>query len=500
MKIMNIKGRATNNMKILKNSVSSLLSYGFLLVFSIISSKYVLVSYGSETNGLLSSVNQLFSYIALLEAGIGTSTISALYKPLSDGNAEGICDVLSSSRHYYRSAAKWYLLCVIIVSFIWPLVIESSISYISICSLILLQGVSCVITFWFTSTAVNYLLANGRNYINNRVHVAGTLLTYVLKILICVMRMNIVFISVSLIAVNAIKCLAYYLYLKKSCPEYFVRRMPNKSLLKQRSSFLLHEISGVIFSSTDTIIISIFCGLAEASVYAVYALVMGALRSIIGQVFNGTSYILGNGYADPDVCYEDIHDRYNAIYLCAVFATFTIAYWLILPFLSLYTAGITDADYLDNKLPLLFTMIELLSACRVVDNQLIKLSFHAKQTVVRSMIEAAINVIVSITAVQFIGIYGVLLGTIAALLYRTNDFIIYANTKILMRTPKREYALVLANFFVFIISAILRGCIRVEAHSYIQLVGIAIPISAIIALVYVAPNWMMNRFIISKIQ
>ena len=118
----------------------------------------------------------------------------------------------------------------------------------------------------------------------------------------------------------------------------------------------------------------------------------------------------------------------------------------------------------------------MLSACRVVDNQLIKLSFHAKQTVVRSMIEAAINVIVSIAAVQFIGIYGVLLGTIAALLYRTNDFIIHANTKILMRSPKKEYALVLSNFLVFTISAILRGCIQMEAHSYIQWGGISIPI------------------------
>lgn len=68
------------------------------------------------------------------------------------------------------------------------------------------------------------------------------------------------------------------------------------------------------------------------------------------------------------------------------------------------------------------------------------------------MIEAAINVIVSIAAVQFIGIYGVLLGTIAALLYRTNDFIIYANTKILMRSPKKEYALVLSNFLCLLLA------------------------------------------------
>ena len=66
------------NKRLWVNVFSAVMSYGLLLVFSIVSSKLVLVEYGSETNGLLSSVNQLFSYIALLEAGIGTATIQAL--------------------------------------------------------------------------------------------------------------------------------------------------------------------------------------------------------------------------------------------------------------------------------------------------------------------------------------------------------------------------------------------------------------------------------------
>lgn len=485
--------------RVLKNSISSLMVYAFLLLFSVVSSRFVLVSYGSETNGLLSSVNQLFSYMALLEAGIGTSTVSALYRPMSEKDEEAIAQVLSASKHYYRTSTKWYILCVIVVSCLWPLAIQSTIGYISIFLLIFLQGVSGVITYWFTSSAVNYLLAQGSNFVNNRVHLFATLLTYVLKILICAARIDIVFISSASIVINVLQCLIYYLYLKKHCPIYFVQKRPDKSLLPQRSAFLVHEVSGVIFSSTDTILLSIFCGLADASVYAVYSMVTNALRTIIGQVFNGTNYILGNGYADPDIDYESIHDRYNAVYQCLAFALFTIAFYLVLPFLTLYTRGITDANYLDPKLPLLFVLIELLSTCRAVDNQLVRISLHARQTMNRAIIEATINIVVSIAAVQFVGIYGVLLGTIAALLYRTNDFILYANKRILKRSPKKEYALVLTNFVVFFGFALLRECIPLAPSSYLGLVGIAVPVSAAIVTVYAIINYGMNRFILRKI-
>lgn len=484
--------------RVLKNSISSLMIYAFLLLFSVVSSKFVLVSYGSEINGLLSSVNQLFSYIALLEAGIGASTVSALYRPISEKDEEGIARILSASRHYYRTSAKWYFLCVIVVSCLWPLVIQSTIGYGSIFLLIFLQGVSGVITYWFTSSAVNYLLAQGINFINNRVHLFATLLTYVLKILICAARINIVFISAASIAVNALQCLIYYFYLRKHCPICFVKKSPDKFLLPQRGAFLVHEISGVIFSSTDTILLSVFCSLTDASVYAVYSMVTNALRTIIGQVFNGTNYILGNSYADADVRYEVVHDRYNAVYQCMAFSVFTIAYYLSLPFLTLYTKGITDANYLDPKLPVLFILIELLSTCRAVDNQLVRISLHARQTMNRAIIEATINIVISVAAVQFVGIYGVLLGTIAALLYRTNDFILYANRKILKRSPKKEYVLVLTNFVVFLGFALLREYISLVPSSYLELVGIAVPVGVAIVIVYAAINYGMERFILRK--
>ena len=44
----------------------------------------------------------------------------------------------------------------------------------------------------------------------------------------------------------------------------------------------------------------------------------------------------------------------------------------------------------------------------------------------RSVIEATINITVSVLMIPKFGIYGALMGTIAALLYRTNVLILYA--------------------------------------------------------------------------
>ena len=69
--------------------------------------------------------------------------------------------------------------------------------------------------------------------------------------------------------------------------------------------------------------------------------------------------------------------------------------------------------------------------------------------------ESVINIVVSLVCVFQFGIYGVLLGTIAALLYRTNDMIIYANKKILHRSPWKTYRRWLVNLALFVVVTVL---------------------------------------------
>ena len=73
-----------------------------LMLLNITIPRLFIVSYGSETNGLLSTITQIFGYLALLEAGIGTASINALYKPLDQKNKEQVEDVLGQSQAYFR--------------------------------------------------------------------------------------------------------------------------------------------------------------------------------------------------------------------------------------------------------------------------------------------------------------------------------------------------------------------------------------------------------------
>ena len=63
---------------------------------------------------------------------------------------------------------------------------------------------------------------------------------------------------------------------------------------------------------------------------------------------------------------------------------------------------------------------------------------------------------------NLIGIYGVLLGTIIALLYRMNDIIIYANKKILNRSPWKTYRILLTYFLIFACFVICEYFFRVK--------------------------------------
>ena len=112
------------------------------------------------------------------------------------------------------------------------------------------------------------------------------------------------------------------------------------------------------------------------------------------------------------------------------------------------------------------------------------------------MIEAAINLCVSLAAVQYLRMYGVLLGTIVALLYRTNDIIIYVNTKILKRSPLREYAVYAVNGSTFMLFVVIAKHVQLQTDTYFQCLLQAGMVSVIVLLVYALVNTITYKTIL----
>ena len=61
------------------NTIASALQQIVMFVVGLIIPSICLKYYGSETNGLVSSITQFISYITLIEAGISASMVYYLY-------------------------------------------------------------------------------------------------------------------------------------------------------------------------------------------------------------------------------------------------------------------------------------------------------------------------------------------------------------------------------------------------------------------------------------
>ena len=140
----------------------------------------------------------------------------------------------------------------------------------------------------------------------------------------------------------------------------------------------------------------------------------------------------------------------------------------MIPFLKLYTDGISDVNYLDEKVLVLFLVFYLLQNGRKASQTVINIAQHFEKTKWRSVAEAAINVISSVILTAKFGIYGVLLGSIIALLYRTNDVVIYA-ARILERSSWITYRRWIVNVATLFVIGYIASHLNLATESYPQL-------------------------------
>ena len=129
----------------------------------------------------------------------------------------------------------------------------------------------------------------------------------------------------------------------------------------------------------------------------------------------------------------------------------------LLPIIELYTKGITDIDYYNPMLLVLFAVMKLLTNSKIPCNDVLNFEGVFEKTRHHAVIEAVLNVTVSVVAINLWGIIGGIIGTIAALLYRGNMMIYYANKKILSRSLIKTYRKYIVNFTLFIIILIVLG-------------------------------------------
>lgn len=473
-----------NKKRSIYNISTGILSQLLSIALGIIIPRLFLTNYGSEMNGLMNSVVQAFVYLSLLEAGVGGASLHALYHPVAMNDKKAISSILSATNHYYKKTGIFYAVGVVLLAFTYPLISHSSIPPYTIISIILLSGIPGVVSYIIQGKYALLLQAEGKNYIIILLSTCTNTLVSFTKIGLLIYGSNIILLQASCMSINLISVIIICVYMRRNYKWLNLNEIPNFSAISQKNAVLINQVSDLIFRNTGIILLTLFCNLKIVSVYALYTLLFSMIRVALDHVAKGVAFVMGQTYntnIDLFVCYHDIYETYR---MSLIFALYSIAFIFILPFMKLYTSGITDANYIDYKVAALFVITYLMSGARACEADLINYAQHFKQTQGRCIIEAIINIVVSLACIQLWGIYGVLAGTIVALAYRTNDMIFYANRRLLNRSPWITYRRWFINSVLFISIIYISNFIPWDLSSYPLIILWATVSSIIILCLY----------------
>lgn len=471
--------------------------FGFMgqittIALGVIIPRLFIVNLGSAANGLFSSIGQVLSYLSLLEAGLGGASIQALYKPLASNDKKRINHILSATSEYYKRTGKIYIISAIGISLIYPLFVREF-SYTITFLVILLAGIPGAINYYYQGKFRVLLCAEGKSYIISNIGTLVSVVTSISKIILITCGCNLVYLQIAYCVIALLQVLIYHLLFKKlyGWVDYTVE--PDYDAISQKKSVLIHQISNLILTNTDVIILTIFTDLKIVSVYTVYNMVFDMINTSVQTVGNSVSYIFGENYYTDKSKFNKIFNVYETYFFAFTFALYSIAFFLINPFLALYTRGVSDISYIDPYLPILFTIMKLLACSRTPCLNIINVVGMFKETQRSAVIESAINLTVSIIAVYDFGIYGVVVGSIAALLYRSIYLVIFTNSKILGGTPFKTLFRWGINVVIFVCLVFINLLMpEYEINNYFFFLRVSIILLFIVCACYVGIDSLLN--------
>lgn len=475
------------------NTVSSLAFQISTILCGFIVPRLILKSFGSEVNGLINSITQFLGIISFLELGVGSVIQSALYKPLADKDNNQISKILVSGQRFFTKLAYILLVYVVLLMGIYPFIANQNFSFLYTATLIGAISISSFAQYYFGIVNRILLTADQKGYISYNAQT----FTLILNTLACFVLINlgasihIVKLTTSLIYV--IRPLILMLYVKKNYQINW-KIDYNEEPIKQKWNGVAQHVAAVVLDGTDNVVLTIFAGLKEVSVYSVYNLVVSGVKQLLLSTTNGIQSLIGEMWAKQEL--TNLRKFFGwvewTLHTGTIFV-FGVTSVLIVPFVEVYTNGISDINYVHPLFAMLLVAANAGHCLRLPYNIMILAGGHYKQTQSNYVIAAIINIVVSVLAVRKWGLVGVAVGTVIAMFYQTIWMAIY-NSKNLIQWPFRNFVKqILIDIITVVILYFVTKFLVMDSISYFAWILFGIKVSIIGCLVILIVNSIFYR-------
>lgn len=493
----------TRKQKLLLNSTMSLTHQGIALICGFILPRIFLITYGSAVNGLVASISQFLGFISFCELGVGAVVQSALYKPLAEKNAEEISKITISAERFFRKIAYILLVYTIVLMLILPLKTIDDFGYGYTLFLVVVMSISTFSQYYFGITYQLILAADQLGFIHLSIHS----ITLILNTVTCAILVHFG------ASIHFVKLITALFFLVRPISLSFIAKRRyniNRKIelkeepIKQKWNGLAQHIAAVVLNNTDVVVLTLFSTLQNVSIYAVYNLIVGGVKEVVRSLTNGIQALFGNMLAKREIDQlNDSFDFFEWLMHTVVTLVFSATALLILPFVSVYTIGVTDTNYIVPVFAYLLVIATASYCLRLPYNIMVLAAGHYKQTQCSAIIEATLNIVISIVTVFKFGLIGVALGTLIAMVYRTCYFAWYLSKNIINRNIGIFIKHLLVDAIVVSITVLAynvrRSYFVLGDLTYIAWVILALKVCGLCFLASVLTNMVFYRKFLKKI-
>ena len=487
------------NIFLLYNSIAPLIYQVATVICGFILPRLILGHFGTEVNGLVNSITQFLGIIAFLELGVGAVVQSSLYKPLADNDNVTVSKVITSADKFFRHLGYILAIYVIVMLFYYPYLVKQNFSFTFTATLIIAISIRSFAQYFFGIVNRLLLLADQKAYIQYIAQtlavITNTLGCYTLIAFDC--SVQVVYGMTSVIFF--LQPLAIHLYIKK---HYTLNRKIHYDVepIKQKWNGIAQHIAAVILTGSDTVILTVFSSLVNVSIYTVYYLPMSGSRLIIMSMISGIMALIGNLWAKQDL--KELRKVFawtEWLIHTGTTLIFTLTAVLIVPFVQVYTHGVSDANYIQPLFGILLVAANSGHCLRLPYNIMILAAGHYKQTQHNYIISAVMNIVISIIGVKQFGLIGVALGTMAAMVYQT-VWMAWYNSKNFIQWSMRNFFKQMAVNGVSAVSIFtVTSYFNMTGVSYLGWVVLAIKVTACGIFIALLVNYIFYKEFILKI-
>jgi O-antigen/teichoic acid export membrane protein len=383
--------------------------------------------------GVNSLYSNILSMLSLAELGIGTAMNYSLYGPMARGEIEKIKSYMQLYKKAYRMIAA-VIACVglVIVPFLPDIVKGADYltrTQLTVYYLIFLFN---TVSTYFVSYKYSLCLAEQKDYIQTNALMITKAATVSLQIIVILLTSNFLLFLITSAAVQLIQIFIVNAYLNKLYPYLKDKDVTpldeesKKDVMTKTKALMLHKIGDTARLQTDAIIISSFINVTVVAVVDNYNLIINTISGFVNIIFNSVISGFGNLIAT-----ESEDKQYRSFKVYRFFAVWVYGftavgfYLLLTPLIKIWLH--------DDKWLLTSVVIGTVLTDYYFKGERVALMNYKTAAGVYepdkylSLIQGAVNLVLSIVLVIKIGLVGVYIGTVVSGLIAnvTKPFIVY---------------------------------------------------------------------------